>query len=262
MRIAVLSDIHANYHALESALQIIDRKGCDKMVFLGDILTYGVEVERVVESVSERVFMNSALLIKGNHDEFYLDLLQGSKQINLDRYPDWIRESIEFTYGKLPLAVWEQLDFADYYVTEGVYFSHANPFPEGNWTYLSTPKVLEEAAMVLQDGGYTTGVFGHTHRPLHFVFEGRSHVVRGDSAVKKIKKAIQIFNSGSVGQPRTERPRQSTLLWLDVDPGSVGSSGEVQFNHEAIAYDVGAHLESVRNSALSGQTKEKILSFF
>ena len=55
MRIAILSDIHANFYALKSALKIIDKEGCDMMIFLGDILTYGACINQVIDILGNRL---------------------------------------------------------------------------------------------------------------------------------------------------------------------------------------------------------------
>jgi predicted phosphodiesterase len=41
MRVAVISDVHANYHALEAVLEEIDDEGVDALWCLGDTVGYG-----------------------------------------------------------------------------------------------------------------------------------------------------------------------------------------------------------------------------
>jgi predicted phosphodiesterase len=64
MRIAVLSDIHANYHALEAVLAAVDAEGADEIWCLGDTVGYGPRPNRCCAIVRER----SALCLAGNHD--------------------------------------------------------------------------------------------------------------------------------------------------------------------------------------------------
>src|SRR6266481_6239452 len=64
MRIAVLSDIHANYHALAAVLAAVDDEGVDELWCLGDTVGYGPRPNRCCAIVCER----SALCLAGNHD--------------------------------------------------------------------------------------------------------------------------------------------------------------------------------------------------
>ena len=54
---------------------IIDKKGFDKLILLGDILTYGVNIHEVLDLVANRVSKNNTYLIRGNHDQLYDELL-------------------------------------------------------------------------------------------------------------------------------------------------------------------------------------------
>jgi len=64
MRIAILSDIHANYHALEATLAAVDVEGADEIWCLGDTVGYGPRPNRCCAVVAAR----AALCLAGNHD--------------------------------------------------------------------------------------------------------------------------------------------------------------------------------------------------
>ena len=64
MRIAVVSDIHGNWHAFEAVLADIRSEGVDEMWCLGDIVGYGPQPNRCVEEAR----VNSTLCLLGNHD--------------------------------------------------------------------------------------------------------------------------------------------------------------------------------------------------
>jgi Icc-related predicted phosphoesterase len=51
MRIAVISDIHANREAFEACLDHARRSAVDEYVFLGDYVGYGADPGWVVDSV-------------------------------------------------------------------------------------------------------------------------------------------------------------------------------------------------------------------
>src|SRR5436190_7156321 len=64
MRIAVISDIHANYHALEAVLAAIRREGPDQVWCLGDLVGYGPRPNDCTTTVKNAV----RVCLVGNHD--------------------------------------------------------------------------------------------------------------------------------------------------------------------------------------------------
>jgi putative phosphoesterase len=69
MRIALISDIHANEVALRAVLAEIRRIGVDQVICLGDVATLGPRPNAVIEILSQI----AGTCIMGNHDEFLLD---------------------------------------------------------------------------------------------------------------------------------------------------------------------------------------------
>ena len=69
MRIALVSDIHANEVALRAVLASIDREGVDALVCLGDVATLGPRPEAVIQILRDR----KCRCIMGNHDEFLIE---------------------------------------------------------------------------------------------------------------------------------------------------------------------------------------------
>src|SRR5512141_909486 len=64
MRVAVISDVHGNYHALEAVLADIDSEQVDAVWCLGDTVGYGPRPNECCEAVAER----TAVCLVGNHD--------------------------------------------------------------------------------------------------------------------------------------------------------------------------------------------------
>ena len=64
MRVAVISDVHANYHALEAVLNEIDAARVDAVWCLGDTVGYGPRPNECCDVVRDR----AAYCLVGNHD--------------------------------------------------------------------------------------------------------------------------------------------------------------------------------------------------
>ena len=69
MRIAVISDIHANLTALEAVVEDIRNAGVDEIICLGDITTLGPRPRACLKMVKEL----NCRCITGNHDDFMTD---------------------------------------------------------------------------------------------------------------------------------------------------------------------------------------------
>ncbi len=64
MRVAVISDVHSNLHALQAVLADIDAATPDEIWCLGDVVGYGPRPNECADIVRER----SAIVLVGNHD--------------------------------------------------------------------------------------------------------------------------------------------------------------------------------------------------
>jgi diadenosine tetraphosphatase ApaH/serine/threonine PP2A family protein phosphatase len=203
MRIAILSDIHANYHALEAVLAAVDAEGVDEIWCLGDTVGYGPRPNRCCAVVADR----ASLVLAGNHDLAVTGAL-AVDEFNGDAAAAvrWTREVLEpdaraFLESLTPSAT-----------RPGVELFHGSPV-DPVWDY-----VLSEAAAYLS--------FRLTKAPL--VLVGHSHValalswngadlgggVAHDGAEVELGESRRLLNPGSVGQPRGGDPRAA---WLVVD---------------------------------------------
>ncbi len=63
-RLALISDIHGNYEALQRVLEDIESCACDRIVCLGDLVDGGPEDSKVLETVQARAIP----AVRGNHD--------------------------------------------------------------------------------------------------------------------------------------------------------------------------------------------------
>jgi predicted phosphodiesterase len=207
MRVAVISDIHANYHALEAVLAAIDREAPDEIWCLGDLVGYGPRPNRCCRRVASR----ASLCLAGNHD---LGVLGA---VSLELFSPDAAAACRWTQGVLDPDVREYLgerrpvlrrDDAELY--------HASP-RDPVWDYVFT----EDAAV--ESLALTTSplvLIGHTHVPLAVTVDNGTvagSVAKGGTEVD-LGGRRWLLNPGSVGQPRDGDPRAAWLL-LDLAAG-------------------------------------------
>jgi predicted phosphodiesterase len=68
MKIAVLSDIHANLEAVRACLAHAEREGAGMHAFLGGLVGYGADPVTCLALLADHA-AKGALLVRGNHDE-------------------------------------------------------------------------------------------------------------------------------------------------------------------------------------------------
>jgi diadenosine tetraphosphatase ApaH/serine/threonine PP2A family protein phosphatase len=210
MRIAVISDIHANLHALESVLTDVDRESIDELWCLGDVVGYGPKPNECCDLIRGR----AAISLCGNHDLASLGLLDvaefsGDAATAARWTAGVLGEEQRAWLGSLsPLA---RRDRAELF--------HASP-RDPVWEYVLSEEV---ALLSLQATTEPLVLVGHTHVALALALDDDR--IDGGLAPGGITVELDdrrfLVNPGSVGQPRDGDPRAA---WLLVDTGA-GTAG-------------------------------------
>ncbi|MEZ4238643.1 MAG: metallophosphoesterase family protein [Myxococcota bacterium] len=282
-RLAILGDVHGNARALRAALARVREASPDGVVFLGDLLSYGPDVDEVLDLVAGAV-ADGARLVLGNHDLLYRDLLQGERSYR-DRLPPWLGETVDHTFAQLAAGPPERLldlPFERAITLGPLYIAHANPFGDEvlprsgpftvsgagaertvpDWRYLNHAEDYSLAAAALQARGVWAGMFGHTHRP---------RIVRWPAATgvhDEVCPALVgfrpeheddtlVLNAGSVGQPRNLAGRSTVCC---VTLGGLEDPLDVEI--ETLEYDVAGHLAAVAALPLSKTARDRLAAFF
>lgn len=213
MRIAILSDIHANREAFEAVLQAMRRLAPDTLVLLGDIVGYGPDPGLCVDIARELVAAG-AICILGNHDEAAVRGPAGMTP-NAHEAALWTRAQLSAGQSafldSLPLTA--KLD--------GVLFVHASARDPDAWHYV---RDLRSAEACLAATDAATVVCGHTHLPtIFYARAGREPVafipLRDVPApLSAVHRHVVVV--GAVGQPRDGDPTACFAL-LDTQAREV-----------------------------------------
>ena len=238
MRIAVLSDIHANLPALDAVLA--DAGQVDAVWQLGDIVGYGPEPDAVVERLREI----GAIGVRGNHDAAAC----GGSEI--EWFNPEARRAMEWTRGAISAATVEWLAALPDRRTEVpcdlVHGSHREPL----WEYV-TSESIARANLDALVAEARVGLHGHTHVPVAFVEdEGRLAVVRGrPGAALELAGRRALVNPGSVGQPRDGDPDASYLIW---EPEAD------RISWHRVAYDIAGVQRAMRDAGLPASLASRL----
>jgi len=205
MRVAVISDIHANLHALEAVVEAIEAESPDAIWCLGDLVGYGPLPNDCCAWAAER----TQICLAGNHDLGALD------ELDLGDFSPDAAEAAHWTRNELTAdhrAFLESLDSSA--ESEGVAMFHASP-RDPVWEY-----VLGEGAAyaAFQATSAPLVLVGHSHVALAFLSSGgavEGTVTPGGTEID-VSEGRWLLNPGSVGQPRDGDPRAAYLV-LDLD---------------------------------------------
>ena len=241
MRIALISDIHANLEALQTVLadidQRIDTSKGDQIWNLGDIIGYGPNPVECADLVAKRCRWS----LLGNHD---YGVLYEPTNFNAvaERAAYWTREQFEAESARDQAGAvkrWEFLGKLRVRVSEGPFLCvHGTPrrpineylFPEDAE---SSPGKMADIFKRIRSSGAHYCLVGHTHVPGVFTEDGDFYFAKemknqtwdfklssapaktdSDSpdAVEGPRPERLVINPGSVGQPRDLDPRASYAI--------------------------------------------------
>jgi len=208
---AVISDIHGNWEALQTALEDIERRSIKEVYCLGDIVGYGASPKECLDAVIQRCEFS----LCGNHDQavFYEPT---NFNVGAERAAYWTRQVLEDESSKAKRNKrWEVLGRLPIRKElKGLLLVHASPrrpvneylFPED--VYTNPAKILDNFKRL--DEKNMACLVGHTHVPGVFLddpcFDPPDELPdMGIYSITSDEKAI--INVGSIGQPRDRDPR-------------------------------------------------------
>lgn len=245
MKIAVVSDVHANLAALQAVLNDIDAVAPGAAIWhTGDIVGYNAEPNEVVALLRDR----GAVGVMGNHDAAVLG------EIDVRWFNPEAAAAVRWTATRLTpeSASWLHAlpKISEMGAATLVHGSPRDPLGEyvadavsarANLLSLSTPVLFH----------------GHTHQPAYWTLRGAqpTSVVIDGRAQPLLSPSL--INVGSVGQPRDGDVRASWVLWDRSDDGSaVGALGTVQWRR--VIYDVARTQALIRAAGLPGFLADRL----
>jgi diadenosine tetraphosphatase ApaH/serine/threonine PP2A family protein phosphatase len=240
MRYLVISDIHANYQALETVLSSAD--DWESVLFLGDLVGYGPSPNECVERV---VALPNVTSIIGNHDVAALG------QIDLDTFNPQAKFAALWTQKQLTEENKEYLRaLGQVEELDELTLVHGSP-RDPVWEYLDRVSQAPE-----NFARFTTPACfnGHTHVPR--IFSQERDTRRAEMRIPEETEVIaagdgvrRIINPGSVGQPRDGDPRAAFALY---------DTQTKEFEFRRIEYDIQATQEKMEAAGLPKPLSERL----
>lgn len=211
MRLALISDVHANLEALEATLADIARRSADRIVCLGDIVGYNTNPAECIALLRQV----GCLCIAGNHDRAVCG------EITTETFSTVAARAVVWTRKRLGV---DAIDFLRRLplkanIDDKVLAVHGALHPESGCEIVRLDsderRLASFEALVAHPSGARICAFGHTHRRGVYEFHGGRARPRPEDEVVLNGDAYYLVNPGTVGAPRTKDWR-ATYMLLDL----------------------------------------------
>lgn len=221
MRIAVLSDVHANLPALQAVLKDVEAVGLSTIWVAGDLVGYNPWPNEALEILRER----KVRAIRGNHDRAALGA-------DMSWFNELAAAAARWTRIVLTPASVGYLrgleDRARVSMPDGVIaMYHGSPRHDDEYVM---PWMASDALVALAGAPFV--ILGHTHLPMARAF-----------------RSGFLVNPGSVGQPRDG---DSRAAWGVLD------TTRRSFELRRVAYDIDKVAQEIRRAGLPIELAERL----
>lgn len=216
MKLALISDIHANLPALQAVIDDIAVAGADRIVCLGDIVGYNTQPAECIAAVRRL----DALCVAGNHDLAVCGRIT-SKTFGRGaaRAVAWTqrrlgRDDLHFLAG-LPLKA---------AIGGKLIAVHGALHPQIDCATVRLDnderRLQSFQALMADPSGARICAFGHTHHASVYEFRKGRAVMLSETKVSLRDDAYYLINPGTVGEPRA-RDRRASYMIVDLTQRTV-----------------------------------------
>jgi diadenosine tetraphosphatase ApaH/serine/threonine PP2A family protein phosphatase len=208
VRYLLISDVHANLHALDAVLSDAATIGYDATLVLGDLVGYGGDPAAVI---ARTLALKPVAMVRGNHDKVAAGLESPAL------FNDVARRSIEWTAASLSAAdlrILAELQMGPWQISRDLEICHGAPFDEDYYVFDAN-----DASRAMDAARARMCFFGHTHLPALFATPDDPLTRRDGLAEDEValpRSGPALINVGSVGQPRDGDPRAAYGI-LDLE---------------------------------------------
>jgi diadenosine tetraphosphatase ApaH/serine/threonine PP2A family protein phosphatase len=237
MKLAIVSDIHGNLEALETALADARRRSVERYYCLGDFVGYGAAPNECIDRL--RPLIDGA--VAGNHD------LAACGRIRLGYFNPDAATAARWTAEVLRPEQHEYLRALPWSEPwHGAFMVHASPAEPDQWHYVFSPG---DAALEMEACPAPLCFIGHSHVPGNFELDGERVRYHRELRVDLHPERRYLVNVPSVGQPRDGDPRAGYLVW-DTEAQTL--------EHVRLEYDIASAMARIRAAGLPGFLADRL----
>ncbi len=224
MRVAVISDIHANFCALQEVVKDIKAENCEQVFCLGDLILAGPQPRMVIDFLKEHP---EWVVIQGNTDKLIADFGPDVIEMLKEKFPIMANAIVDDMYyvEEERREYLKDLPPMLQFEVEGVKVLLVHGSPRANNEDILPNMPLDKVEEIIADTDADLILCGHTHIPCGYQTTTKQTVV----------------NVGSVGRPMTPSPMACYAI-IDFN------DGKFTVKHKFVDYDreLAAQILSIR----------------
>lgn len=236
MKIALFSDIHANFPAFEVMLQDMDNQKPDAIYCLGDLVGYNVWPNEVIREIRRRRIAT----LKGNHEEKVEKVITTPDSLN-EQGKNYayhlIDESNREYLRTLPAHI-----KLDYKLNDGylhLVLAHGSTRSIDEYVLIDTDE--DYVLGMMQESNADLLFVGHSHKPYHRIIYTRD------------EKFKHVVNLGSVGKPKDGDQRGCYVMLTLNKNSSILDKDSIQVEFRRVEYDVEKAAKAIETSLLPSE---------
>ncbi len=253
MNIALFSNIHANFPALESFFKDVDNRKPDAIYCLGDLVGYNIWPNEVVNEIRKR----NIPTIAGNYD---FGIGRMSNECGCAYKTDQEKEngnvSISFTNSimndderkylrTLPAHIKVEFQLNDDKLN--LLLVHGSPRKINE--YLVEDREEKSMLRIMEQADADIMCFGHTHKPYHRILNS------GVDGQIHFRHAVNI---GSVGKPKDSNPQGGYVMLTINENSNTTVSESINVEFIRFDYDFEKAAKAVEESPLPNEYAESL----
>lgn len=238
MKVALISDVHANLPALEAVLASAHQAGAEAIWCMGDIVGYGPDPEAVVARLREA----GTVSVMGNHDAAVVG------RLSLSDFNPYAAAAARWTAGTISPETAGYLAGLPTVEKDDTVTRCHGTLADPLWRYFDSFEAANEHFARQET---PCSIVGHTHIPMFVRKQGDviEPSVPRDGEVFELDGGPVCVNPGGVGQPRDGDSRAAWAL-LDTDEGRV--------TFFRVPYDIATTQRRIREAGLPGVLADRL----
>lgn len=243
MRIALLSDIHANLPAFEAVLEDLQTQKPDIVYCLGDLVGYNVWPNQVISLIRS----HGIATIAGNHDLKVSKILPSQDVCSAEKNSDYAYKLVGNKERDYLLTLPRHLKVEFHNAALNMLLVHGSPRSINEYLLEELPEdyvlgmVREFKADIL--------CFGHSHKPYHRIIES------GENGSDHF---YHLINTGSVGKPKDGDQRACYVMLTIGGAASTKNPKGVEVEFIRVKYDVEKAAQAIELSSLPDQFADNL----
>lgn len=239
MKIAVISDVHANLEALKATIKDIEKRKVDKIICLGDTISKGAHPKECIEIIKNKC----EVVIRGNCDRHF-----ATKHENINEMPEVEKERLIWNQSILSeeeMQYLYNLPFCHEFYMSGslVRLFHATPEAD-NEAVVNEDKIETKIKMfypsekTISQNTADVVIYGHIHHPYMDKLYNKTLINVGS-----VGNSFDVIRNPEKDSNVLETTKSYYLI-IEGEYGSKEYTSDISFQFVKVPYDIDKELES------------------